>query len=64
MKMLYPLIAVTIVIALVYVHKKSVAQPKVSEFGKYQGYSEAIYDGTQRLSDYLTLSNGTRLPMT
>lgn len=61
MKMLYPLIAVTIVIALVYVHKKSVAQPKVSEFGKYQGYSEAIYDGTQRLSDYLTLSNGTRL---
>ena len=34
---------------------------KVSEFGKYQGYSEAIYDGTKRVSDYLTLANGTRL---
>jgi putative CocE/NonD family hydrolase len=34
---------------------------KVSEFGKYQGYSETIYDGTKRVSDYLTLANGTRL---
>jgi uncharacterized protein len=60
-KILYPVIAVTIVIALISDHKKSLAQAKVSEFGKYQGYSEAIYDGTQRISDYLTLSNGTRL---
>ena len=37
------------------------ADQKVSDFGKYQGYSEAIYDGTRRSSDYLTLSNGTRL---
>jgi hypothetical protein len=33
----------------------------ISEFGKYQGYSEALYDGTRRTSDYLTLSDGTRL---
>ena len=33
----------------------------ISTFGKYQGYSQAIYDGHQRTSDYLTLSDGTRL---
>ncbi len=36
-------------------------QAKISEFGKYQGYSEATYDGTQRTSAYLTLSDGTQL---
>jgi hypothetical protein len=33
----------------------------ISEFGKYQGYSEPVYDGTQRTSNYLTLLDGTRL---
>ena len=33
----------------------------ISEFGKYQGYTEAIYDGSQRTSEYLTLSDSTRL---
>ncbi len=33
----------------------------ISEFGKYQGYSEPAYDGSKRTSDYLTLSDGTRL---
>ena len=33
----------------------------ISQFGKYQGYSDAVYDGTQRTSDYLKLSDGTRL---
>ena len=28
---------------------------KVSEFGKYRGYSEPVFDGSQRTSDYLTL---------
>jgi len=42
-------------------YKGSVAQEKVSAFGKYEGYSEAIYDGGRRTSDYLPLSNGTRL---
>ncbi len=40
---------------------KNIRQTKVSEFGKYQGYSEPVYDGTQRTSEYLTLSDGTRL---
>jgi hypothetical protein len=33
----------------------------LSFFGKYQGYSSPIYDGTLRTSKYLTLSDGTRL---
>jgi len=34
---------------------------KVSRFGEYRGYSEEIYDGYVRLSDYLSLSDGTKL---
>ncbi len=55
------LIAPALVIGSCMLYHGSVAQEKVSEFGKYQGYSEAIYDGARRTSDYLTLSNGTRL---
>jgi putative CocE/NonD family hydrolase len=61
MQMMFLLIAVVVIAALFFVHKKSAAQAKVSEFGKYKGYSEAIYDGNKRISDYLTLSSGTRL---
>ena len=60
-KMIYPLIAVILVIALFFIYKRIVGKGKVSEFGKYQGYSEAIYDGNKRISDYLTLSDGRRL---
>ena len=34
---------------------------KVSRFGEYEGYSEARFDGYRRQSDYLELSDGTRL---
>ena len=34
---------------------------RISEFGRYQGYTEKVYDGSQRFSDYLMLSDGTRL---
>jgi putative CocE/NonD family hydrolase len=34
---------------------------KVSRFGEYEGYSEARFDGYVRRSDYLTLSDGTKL---
>jgi predicted acyl esterase len=33
---------------------------KVSRFGQYRGYSEAIYDGYERHSQYLTLHDGTQ----
>ena len=59
-KLIYPVIAIALVVTF-FLFKKQGGQAKVSEFGKYQGYSEAVYDGNLRRSDYLTLSNGTRL---
>ena len=60
-KMIYPIIAIVLVITLYLLYKRNIGQTKVSEFGKYQGYSEKVYDGTKRVSEYLTLSDGTRL---
>ena len=60
----YPLIATVLavlVIALFLPYQSEAREEKVSRFGKYRGYSEALYDGSRRSSDYLTLSNGTRL---
>jgi hypothetical protein len=59
--MIYLFIAIALVITLYLLYKKNIGQAKVSEFGKYQGYSEKVYDGTKRVSEYLTLSDGTRL---
>ena len=60
-KMVYFFIAVVLGIMLFLLYQKQARQVKVSEFGRYKGYSEAVYDGNQRISNYLTLSNGTRL---
>lgn len=35
--------------------------PKVSQFNRYSGYSEAAYDGWVRSSRYVTVRDGTRL---
>jgi putative CocE/NonD family hydrolase len=61
MKFLSVLVLLVLLFGIGWLYKTSVAQKKVSEFGKYQGYSEAVYDGARRTSDYLTLSSGTRL---
>jgi putative CocE/NonD family hydrolase len=61
MKSVGALILFVLVIGVCLLYKRSAAQEKVSEFGKYQGYSKAIYDGARRTSDYLTLSDGRRL---
>jgi putative CocE/NonD family hydrolase len=55
------LAAVLLVFALTMIYQRKANSQMVSEFGKYRGYTEAIYDGTQRTSDYLTLADGTRL---
>ena len=60
-KKIYLIIAIILVIALLLLYKKQAKQVKVSAFGQYQGYSERIYDGTRRTSDFLTLADGTRL---
>jgi putative CocE/NonD family hydrolase len=36
-------------------------QEAVSRFDTHQGHTEKMYDGTHRFSDYLALSDGTRL---
>ena len=47
--------------AVIIVRAKEPSAATKSLFGKYQGYSEATYDGNERMSNYLTLSDGTRL---
>jgi putative CocE/NonD family hydrolase len=64
MKIVVPFVVFLLLVAFYVVfHRqtKAEAAEKVSEFGKYQGYSEAIFNGSKRSSDYLTLSDGTRL---
>ncbi len=60
-KMIGYLIAALLGVVLFSPSGSRTEERKVSEFGNYQGYSEAIYDGSKRVSDYLTLANGTRL---
>jgi len=62
--MLIALAAVALLGVLVFSffgYKRPAKQPLISEFGRYQGYTENAYDGAKRVSDYLTLSDGTRL---
>jgi putative CocE/NonD family hydrolase len=61
-KIIVPILAILVLLIVVVVIKQRKSrQTVVSTFGKYQGYSEAVYDGTMRKSDYLKLSDGTRL---
>ena len=45
------LIIVVVAVALFFLQKRQAGREKVSRFGKYQGYSEAIYDGNERRSE-------------
>jgi putative CocE/NonD family hydrolase len=55
------LAAILLLLVLIGIRYGEAERMMTSEFGKYQGYSNAAYDGTRRTSDYLTLSDGTRL---
>jgi uncharacterized protein len=62
LRIIIPLSVVGLLLALFFAFRaKSSGQRKISAFGQYQGYSEPVYDGSKRTSDYLTLSDGTRL---
>lgn len=52
--------AAVVGIALVLALHRS-GDARISEFGRYAGFTEATYDGNRRTSEYLTLSDGTRL---
>lgn len=55
------LIIIAVAVTLFFLQRRQAGSEKVSRFGKYQGYSEAVYDGNKRISDYLTLLDGSRL---
>ena len=55
------LVVALALVGLISIQRHNIAPPKISEFGKYQGYAGVAYDGVKRVSDYLTLANGTRL---
>ena len=61
LKIIFPLAALALLIAAYLVYSRPARMGKLSEFGKYQGYSEAVYDGSNRTSEYLTLSDGTQV---
>jgi putative CocE/NonD family hydrolase len=54
-------LAAAVSMAVLIVRAREPSRATDTGFGEYQGYSEAIYDGNERHSDYLTLSDGTRL---
>jgi len=60
-RMLILLAVILLLIILYFVFPRQDTLKKVSEFGKYHGYTEDVYDGSKRTSDYLTLSDGRRL---
>jgi uncharacterized protein len=60
-RMVIPFAVILLFVAAFFVYQRRVKPAKVSKFGKYKGYSGPVFDGTQRTSDYLTLSDGTRL---
>jgi putative CocE/NonD family hydrolase len=55
------LVLVVVAVVLFFLCHRQTAREKLSRFGEYQGYSKPFYDGNERRSDYLKLSNGTRL---
>jgi uncharacterized protein len=61
-KVIVPALAALLLLSgFMYINQRKVGKPMISTFGKYQGYAQPVYDGTQRTSEYLTLSDGTRL---
>jgi hypothetical protein len=58
-KILIPLAGLFLLIALYLAYPRQAKPEKVSEFSRYQGYSEAVYNGSKRTSDFLTLSDET-----
>jgi putative CocE/NonD family hydrolase len=61
-KMLALIIVFVLLGALAFsLYPRQASRGAVSEFGVYRGYMPQTYDGYQRVSDYMTLSDGTRV---
>ena len=57
-KVVVALVAVIVELVLFVLYRRRRRSARLSAFGRYRGYSEAGYDGSRRVSDYLTLSDG------
>jgi putative CocE/NonD family hydrolase len=53
--------AILLLSVFIIINQRKAGKEMISTFNKYQGYSEPVYNGSIRRSDYLTLSDGTRL---
>jgi putative CocE/NonD family hydrolase len=62
-KVLYALITLLIMGAASSEATSSTVRQRISEPGRYEGYSEPVYDGWQRNSVYVTVRDGTRIAM-
>jgi uncharacterized protein len=61
-KVIIPVLAAILLLSgFLFFNQRKDGNQVISTFGKYQGFSKPTYDGTQRASEYLTLSDGTRL---
>ncbi|MFC2004818.1 CocE/NonD family hydrolase [Chloroflexota bacterium] len=60
-RMFVRLAAILLLVMLFVIFPKQAPPGKISEFGKYNGYTEDMYNGWNRTSEYLTMSDGTRL---
>ncbi len=61
MKNILSILSVMIIMLTFAVSCNRSTSKKVSQFGKYQGYSDALYADYQRGSHFLTLADGIRL---
>jgi hypothetical protein len=50
-RLICTLVAAALVIMIFLIYRNQAGRTRVSQFGKYEGYSSAIYDGTRRISD-------------
>jgi hypothetical protein len=58
---LFVVLACALLLAVIALVGQREGEARVSEFGRYQGYSQPLYDGSRRTSDYLVLPGGNRL---
>ncbi len=55
------LLAAAPLAVFLFANRSRSAAPPISVFGRYQGHGSTAYDGTKRMSAYLTMADGTRL---
>jgi uncharacterized protein len=55
------LAALLLIVLLLVVYRRGTSPRVGSEFGRYAGHANGQYDGTQVLSDYMSLPSGERL---